>query len=63
MQTAQVCVSDPIFRHTPMDGLPQKVCGRMLRGYLSGRMHYGDLRALTRGQKFTPNMVAILRAG
>jgi len=51
------------FMHTPMDGLPQKVCGRMLRGYLSGRMQYGDIRALTRGQKFTPNMVAILRAG
>ena len=51
------------FMHTSMDGLPQKVCGRMLRGYLSGRMQYADLLALTRSKKFTPGMISILRAG
>jgi hypothetical protein len=51
------------FMHTEIDGLPQKVCGRMQRAYLSGRMRYQDFKALISGQKFTPNMIAILRAG
>jgi|EndMetStandDraft_4_1072995.scaffolds.fasta_scaffold178648_1 hypothetical protein len=51
------------FMHTEIDGLPEKVCGRMLRGYLSGRMKFQDFKALMTGQKFTPGMVQILRAG
>jgi hypothetical protein len=51
------------FMHTSMDGLPEKVCGRALRGFASGRMTFQDFKMLTTGQKFTPNMVAILRAG
>ena len=51
------------FMHTGIDGLPEKVCGRMQRAYLAGRMQYPDFKALVTGQKFTPNMVAILRAG
>jgi len=49
--------------HTSLDGLPEKVCGRMLRGLVSGRMQYQDFKLMVRGQRFTPNMVAILRAG
>lgn len=51
------------FMHTGLDGLPQKFCGRLLKGYLSGRMRYEDLHFVMIGRKFTPNMVAILRAG
>jgi hypothetical protein len=51
------------FMHTSLDGLPEKVCGRMLRGLVSGRMQYQDFKLMVRGQRFTPNMVAILRTG
>lgn len=51
------------FMHTSIDGLPEKFCGRILKGYLSGRMRFEDLDLVLRRQKFTPNIVAILRAG
>ena len=51
------------FMHTSLDGLPGKVCSRLLRGYISGRLQYQDVMLVMRRQKFTPNMVAILRAG
>lgn len=51
------------FLHTRTDGIAEKFCGRMMRGYLSGRMRFEDLDLVMRRQKFTPNMVAILRAG
>lgn len=51
------------FMHTDLEGLPEKFCGRVMRGYLSGRMRFEDLDLVLRSQKFTPNMVAILRAG
>jgi hypothetical protein len=51
------------FMHISLDDLPEKFCGRILRGYASGRMKYADLKAFATGQKITPAMVAILRAG
>jgi hypothetical protein len=52
-----------IFIRTDIKNVPQTLCRRLLKGYLSGRMQYADLKALLTGQKFTPRMVQIMRAG
>ena len=49
------------FMRTDLDGLPQKVCSRFLKGYLSGKMRFEDFNLVMKRQRFTPNMVAILR--
>jgi len=52
-----------IFVRAKIEDLPQAICGRLLRGYLGGRMQYADFKALVTGQKFTPGMIRVLRSG
>jgi len=52
-----------LFIRVDLKDLPPTLCRRLLRGYLNGRMRYADFKALITGQKFTPGMIQVMRAG
>lgn len=47
------------------DALPGTFCGRLLKGYLNGRLKWQDYEAIRGGnrQRITPNLVRIIRGG
>lgn len=49
------------YAHLAIAQLPDTICHRFAKGYVSGRMKYEDYHALMSRQMFTPNMVRIIR--
>ena len=51
------------YMHTEIKTLPETVCRRLSKGYLSGRLQWIDLKTLIERQMFTPTMTQVLRRG
>ena len=51
------------YSRTDKARMPETLCSRWTRSYVSGRMTWNDYISVIRHQKFTPNMLAIMRGG
>jgi hypothetical protein len=51
------------YIHTDTKAVPSTLCRRLLKGYVSGRLQWIDLKTLLERKMFTPRMTQILRSG